>query len=424
MNATRKTSSIAAALAVTAVLPLAGLVFPVAAATPVPSIHSGSAPSGGTETLQLEELWRRGGEDDLDVLFGVITQVAVDSDGSIYLLDAQLSHVEVFSPDGEHLATLSREGDGPGETRRPGDMVLTAGGQLGLAQAFPGKLVLIERDGTPAGQIEVGPQDPSQGGFNILRRTVCGGGNLVLGAVTVGQGEGGQGTQTRRPTIASYGPGGERLAVYHESEYGFDFTSGTFTFDESAHLDIPLRRFAVGPDGRVYVAPDREKYLIEVYEPDGTLVRTIGRDYAMDRRTAEETSFWEDLFTSSMRNIPLELQMKMCDTEAPIDWVYGGLTARQDGSLWVRTSRSGDDRPPGVMLTYDVFDSGGHFAKQVAVACAGDPDEDALFFAGPDRMILVTGFLDAVIAMIGGGSTGDETADEPAPMEVVCYAIH
>ena len=54
-----------------------------------------------------------------------------DDDGNIYLLDSQLSEVKVFSPDGEPLKTLSREGDGPGEFRAlssvhvlPGDTLL------------------------------------------------------------------------------------------------------------------------------------------------------------------------------------------------------------------------------------------------------------------------------------------------------------
>ena len=86
-------------------------------------ITNGASPSEGIETMHLEELWRVGGEDD-DVLFGVILQVRTDEEGNIYLLDSQLAQVQVYSSDGRHLRTLSREGDGPGEVRRPTDLVL------------------------------------------------------------------------------------------------------------------------------------------------------------------------------------------------------------------------------------------------------------------------------------------------------------
>ena len=73
----------------------------LAAATP-PRIAS-TAPEHQPATVDLEPLWTRGGEDDEEVLFGVIFQVQTDEDDRIYLLDAQLSHVEVFDRAGEHV---------------------------------------------------------------------------------------------------------------------------------------------------------------------------------------------------------------------------------------------------------------------------------------------------------------------------------
>jgi hypothetical protein len=173
--------------------------------------------------------------------------------------------------------------------------------------------------------------------------------------------------------------------------------------------------------GRVYIAPDREAYRVEVYEPDGRLHHVIERDYPEHRRTPDELEEWRRLFAASMRNVPFEMQIDLCPTAAPIDWIIGGLWAREDGRLWVRTSRSAVDQPPGVMLTYDVFAPDGRFVEQVRVACPGDGQEDALFFAGPDRVILVTGFMDAVRAMFGGVEGHEDV--EPRPMEVVCYGV-
>ncbi|MCH7549062.1 MAG: DUF1800 family protein [Candidatus Krumholzibacteriota bacterium] len=68
--------------------------------------------------IELEELWRRGGEDD-DILFGRVGQVLSDKSGEIYLLDTQLSEIVVLSASGEYLRTIGREGEGPGEFERP-----------------------------------------------------------------------------------------------------------------------------------------------------------------------------------------------------------------------------------------------------------------------------------------------------------------
>ena len=64
-------------------------------------------------TLKLEEEWRIGGEDDEEI-FGVITDIITDDDGNVYMLDAQLNEIKVYSEDGEYLRTIGREGEGTG----------------------------------------------------------------------------------------------------------------------------------------------------------------------------------------------------------------------------------------------------------------------------------------------------------------------
>lgn len=50
--------------------------------------------------------------------------VAVDQEGRIYLADGPPAVVLVFGPDGESLRKVGREGDGPGEFRAPGVLVV------------------------------------------------------------------------------------------------------------------------------------------------------------------------------------------------------------------------------------------------------------------------------------------------------------
>jgi hypothetical protein len=97
------------------ILPVVTIVAPAAA--DVEQVKN-TEPAHPPRTVQLEELWRVGGEDG-ELLFGAIVGTTTDPDGNVYLLDHHLKHVEVISPDGEHLRTLSGEGDGPGEIRNP-----------------------------------------------------------------------------------------------------------------------------------------------------------------------------------------------------------------------------------------------------------------------------------------------------------------
>jgi len=109
----------------------------------VTHIMNSSVPAKGNRTIHLEEVWRVGGDEGED-FFGMISQVRIGEDGLIYLLDTRLSEVPVYSTEGVRVNTLSREGDGPGETRIPSNMLFMPDGSLGLVQVFPGKIIKVQ----------------------------------------------------------------------------------------------------------------------------------------------------------------------------------------------------------------------------------------------------------------------------------------
>ena len=53
-----------------------------------------------------------------EYLFGRIWSIAVNDDGTVYVLDQQAQHVRVFDSLGVYLETLGRRGEGPGEFSR------------------------------------------------------------------------------------------------------------------------------------------------------------------------------------------------------------------------------------------------------------------------------------------------------------------
>jgi sugar lactone lactonase YvrE len=69
---------------------------------------------------QVEEELRIGTMDGAGPdLFGELTDIAIDGNGRIYVLDGQASEVRVFDPEGHHLRTFGRSGSGPGEFKNP-----------------------------------------------------------------------------------------------------------------------------------------------------------------------------------------------------------------------------------------------------------------------------------------------------------------
>ena len=97
------------------------------------AVNPESAIDEDTE-LELREVWRVDGDDE-EVLLGVVAQFLQDDDGNVYLLDGQLSEIQVFTPDGEHLSTIGRGGEGPGEFQNGADMFWAPDGHLAVVQA-------------------------------------------------------------------------------------------------------------------------------------------------------------------------------------------------------------------------------------------------------------------------------------------------
>lgn len=383
----------------------------------VPHVRNGAEPRDGVETLQLEELWRVGGFDDEDNIFGLITRVLSDPEGNVYLLDTQLMQVQVFTPDGEFSHTLSREGEGPGEVRYPVDMLFMPDGTLGLVQPFPGQIVCIDLEDNPADTFKPGGNDPTQGGFINLTDAQTAGGHVVLGGVESSFNQE-EGYQIRDSFIRSYDIDGTLKHVVLHASRKFEFAH--LAFHESEQYFPQFRKWALAEDGHVFAAAERDAYAIHVYGPDGALERVIEREAEPWTRTAEEKAFVDAMLDAQLRQVPFPIERSIAETEE----VINSLQFRPNGELWVLTSRDLRDHPEGMLSVYDVFDADGVFVRRVQVPIEGESLQDGLFFAGDDRLLLVKGFTDALTSLqtqgAGPSLSGDE---EPAPMEVICYAL-
>jgi hypothetical protein len=65
-----------------------------------------------------------------EFLFGDVRSVAMGPDGLVYVADRQPASVRAFTPAGDFVGWVGREGDGPGEFRWPTDLVFDSEGRL------------------------------------------------------------------------------------------------------------------------------------------------------------------------------------------------------------------------------------------------------------------------------------------------------
>ncbi len=383
-----------------------------------PVIDNPGPAAQGQHTMELEELWRIGGEDDEENLLGVISQVLADDQHNVYLLDMQLTEVMVFDIDGQYVHSLGARGEGPGEIRRATDLIFMPDGTVGLVQGFPGKVVKVNReDGLPAGEYHPGGDDPSAGGFFALQGAASRGGRLAFSGARISRGEN---SRTAVNFVASFAESGIQENLYHDMTSVREFRGQEFS--EKKEFFPHQGGWALGPDGRVFVSPERNDYEVTVYTPAGVLERTIKRPYESWKRTPEEKKSAEDsLMPWRRRN-----RNRMNLVVEPTDQDILRLRVADDGRLWVLTSRGLRKQAEGIHSTWDVFDTSGKYQQTVAIACEGMGIRDRIFFAGEDKIVLVKQYADAVQSFRGqsGNGEADETEELDAqPLEVICYRI-
>jgi len=387
-----------------------GLAAPAFAAPA--RIDNGAAPSEGRRDVQLEEIWRAGGEDD-EIFFGSIGAVQLGVDGRFHILDTQQSCVQVYSPDGEHLATLGREGDGPGEVRRPGGMFLLEDGRIALLQSFPGRIVFLDAGGNPAGEATYQGPGQEQGAFCVLNAGQgLPGGELLLLGIRMSFG----GTVSDQTFFLSRCDGAGKEKVQYQSK-GYQINYADFRLDEGK-MDFLWNRFAVGPQGRVYTAPERNQYLVRVLAPDGSVEREFTRAYTAPARDAQAKQTATRIMEGIGSYYPTPLLGTTVESTEP---AVAALFVDPRRNVLVQTGDPGQ-RDPGVFCLLDEFDAQGRYVRQLALHCPGDPRQDGLVVLGGNRVVVLRGALDAWLTQQAVAGEGESAAEAPA-LEVICYAM-
>jgi hypothetical protein len=365
-------------------------------------------PSHGLQTLNLSELWRAGGEDE-DVIFGRIVDIKRGPDGNTYVLDNQLCQVGVFSPEGEHLRDLSREGDGPGELRQPVELAFISDDILGIGMGFPGKVVTMKLDGTPDQSFfPIGV--PSEGNIGLLMGFQYHNGVLAACGGRMVFNDTGQGHTNRFLSVCN-SDCSETQHVF-EKTTPIDLTGRQFVEATDYYIE---RSWVLGPRGLLYLAHERDSYEISVFDQTGKQLKIFGRQYQPRKRTNDEKDEVRPVI--NLNNNP-DLEIIAEDYDPCISRI---LFNRDEGNLWVLTSNGNHDQPEKILETWDVFSVDGEYLKQVSIPLGNEMNDGTIYLVGNHQLVVVKGTGSAFNA--GGGSDEDLEEVEVEPLEVICYEI-
>lgn len=367
------------------------------------------------------ESWRTVDDESAPYLFGVIHSVQVDSKGRLFVLDQQLQELHRFSADGEYEARVCRPGEGPGELSNTFSFTIDPEDRLALQRTFPPGIEIVDGDGTFLESISLEDAD-GEAPFTFL-----GSGLVVTREGIVAEGMVMDFTDPksdRSRVVTSFDRRGKLVAeIARGIQPSVDFQASHVKIDERARFFSAGRR-AVSPDGRLFVAPERELYRIDVMDLHGTLLTHIERRVDARPRTAEELEEAERSYAFSRedgRPLP-EFEFELEATVPPI----GNLQVVAD-ELWVW--RDVPDLPDGCLGRVDVFTLDGDFVETREICLPAVEKGDLPRVLDDGRVVVLENLLSASRSANAGSSIKvgnedvEEDDDEGAAMNVVVYDL-
>jgi len=379
--------------------------------SPEVCISNPEVPLRKPEVLQAKKLWEFGGDDDEEgSLFGIIMGLTADAAGNVYLVDNQLSQVIVISAAGRYIRTIGREGEGPGDLRRPISAFVPTEGKITVVISIPSKLIQYTREGEYVGTVIL--EDGLTGKNPKVSRIVAAGTGYIAGSTEI---DFEKGNEVITQYLCSLDFTGREIVRYWEGRHVLDLNKPVYE-ERSQSL---RGRWTVTMDNVIYVASSFEDYVIEQYDIKGDMKRVIRREYKHRPRSRDERQAIHDWATAIPNSLRPGTVIQVESHDKDIMALYTG----PDGNCWVLTSRGQFDRPKGAIGVFDVFDRDGQYTRQVTIMGDGDPYRDRLYFIG-DRLYVVTSYLDSVLTYSDAqNGEKDSLLGEPKPMTVVCYDI-
>ena len=197
----------------------------------------------------------------------------VDTDGNIYVLDWGDVEFKVFAPDGRHLRSFGKKGQGPGEFDTPAYFDLAADGRIFLLSGRQNQMVILDSAGKYLSSFRV---DGFCDRLGVDRQN-----RIYYSQMLFPETGGGEEYKLIQNRMALFrtdelGNGKTRLGEYLNGTMLRKFQKNMVTSMSSR--ESYLTSWLVGPDDRVYIGYN-EDYRLDVYDADWKLLFRFGREF-------------------------------------------------------------------------------------------------------------------------------------------------
>ena len=258
-----------------------------------------------------------------EYVFGAIEGAVTGPDGNIAVLDRAACCIKVYTPDGQFIRQISREGNGPGELISNAFLTITEDGTL-LTTGDGGEIL-----GIHAFSYETGEWLGSEPSFSSPPTCLEGAsGNTYMRKNLTLDASSGEPVVVTTITLNEFG-NEEDLLVFMEERT-------PFTPDDMTAI-VSLVWFgyylAASTDGRFYIAPrSSQQVVIHAFDNTGAELFTIEPDLEPTLRTEEEIEVERLILQAKSAAMGDGIPIINIDPYKPL---VRGLEIDEGGNLWV-----------------------------------------------------------------------------------------
>ena len=315
------------------------------------------------DSVQLVEELRIGQLDDDDdaYTFGQVREMAVSSDGTIYVYDGAVRALRAYDSTGRYLRTIGAEGAGPGEYREIVGLVVDRNGRLLLRDPRLGRVMVYSATGEP---VSSWPMPSGLYTSDALRADTTG---HVYARIRTGEVEPGRPWPMGFVRLAADG----RVVDTLPAPTWAEARASTAVYD-------PVVKWTWHPHG-YFVAAFGARYAVDLRRPAGPVLRIERAAQPQIPVPAGERAELDSIFAALRRQQPAGGGEAPTPVPAVKPFIRE-LATGADGRIWVRPHLPSVERTDPVDTTlpveqrprrwteptaWDVFDPDGTYLGRV-----------------------------------------------------------
>lgn len=288
---------------------------------------------------------------DSNYVLGAIESLCFGPRGNIHALDLVRGSVMIYTSEGTYVKRVARKGEGPGEITFPLDMTVLNDGRI-MITALGGI-----HEYTPEGDyLGVAAEYYANPPMNL---TAVGDSSLLASKLTVEPDEDGNAVVDYWLSILDDdgGPG----VVFATDRMPFDPQDLTETLNRT----WMAYSIAADPEGRIYLAPNSsEEFIINVYDRNAELLRTIGLEVPMVQKAPEEIREEKEWMELHLQNMGVSGVLVEFEPD-PYRRMITDLGVDAEGRIW---ARKGTELRP----VFEVFSLEGEHLFTAEIPGVGD----------------------------------------------------